>query len=383
MLERGSYIPWASRFKRFLNRKRENQKWLLKALEDGPYVFRNITPTGSIIPRLQEVEDLQGDDLLYYDAEMELMNMILLSIPNEIYNSVDSWQEVRKVYDPLAQVAHSVHLPVITSSIMWTQPSYVGDSVNIQSREIIGNVEEYRRAYVQGEVVEGMNVTNETANVQRIVRIFDFHATLFNGSMLNCDVVAKQDESGVNLTDEQNVFLFAELQGWIEIEEVSATMLNASISTRNVNSGSVEKDTHVYDLCALETLARNAYDEAAKQQRFAQKVQQQNMTLTSQIEMYKERNRIKLNHFLMNYWITLMAFRHIKEMKDAFEQNDVYLDEIERQNDLLKDQLLEVSLKHDIELCVLLNHECVDKSLHDELEQVKKKSLEIQEGLKA
>ncbi|GKC59285.1 retrovirus-related pol polyprotein from transposon TNT 1-94, partial [Tanacetum coccineum] len=74
--------------------------------------------------------------------------------------------------------------------------------------------------------------------------------------------------------------------------------------------------------------------------------------------------------------------RDIKEMKDAFEQNDVYLDEIERQNDLLKDQLLEASLKHDIELCVLLNHECVDKSLHDELEQVKKKSLEIQEGLK-
>ncbi|GKB87657.1 hypothetical protein Tco_0959929 [Tanacetum coccineum] len=68
---------------------------------------------------------------------------------------------------------------------------------------------------------------------------------------------------------------------------------------------------------------------------------------------------------------------------DAFEQNDVYLDEIERQNDLLKDQLLEASLKHDIELCVLLNHEFVDKSLHDELEQVKKKSLKIQEGLKA
>ncbi|GKC25549.1 hypothetical protein Tco_1027699, partial [Tanacetum coccineum] len=75
--------------------------------------------------------------------------------------------------------------------------------------------------------------------------------------------------------------------------------------------------------------------------------------------------------------------RDIKEMKDAFEQNDVYLDEIKRQNDLLKDQLFKASLKHDIELCVLLNHECVDMSLHDELEQVKKKSLEILEGLKA
>ncbi|GJU99242.1 hypothetical protein Tco_1328513 [Tanacetum coccineum] len=36
--------------------------------------------------------------------------------------------------------------------------------------------------------------------------------------------------------------------------------------------------------------------------------------------------------------------RDIKEMKDAFEQNDVYLDEIENQNDLLKDQLLEAYL---------------------------------------
>ncbi|GJT28176.1 hypothetical protein Tco_0908451 [Tanacetum coccineum] len=50
---------------------------------------------GSIIPRLQDVEDLQGDDLLYYDAEMELMNIILLSIPNKIYNSVDSLRVTR------------------------------------------------------------------------------------------------------------------------------------------------------------------------------------------------------------------------------------------------------------------------------------------------
>ncbi|GKB16958.1 hypothetical protein Tco_0850881, partial [Tanacetum coccineum] len=71
---------------------------VLKALEDGPYVFRNITPTGSTIPTLQEVEDLQGDDLLYYDAEMELMNMILLSIPNEIYNSVDSCKTAKEMW---------------------------------------------------------------------------------------------------------------------------------------------------------------------------------------------------------------------------------------------------------------------------------------------
>ncbi|GKG35559.1 retrovirus-related pol polyprotein from transposon TNT 1-94, partial [Tanacetum coccineum] len=45
-----------------------------------------------------------------------------------------------------------------------------GDRVNIQRRNF-GNVgRNNQRAYVQREVIEGMNATNETANVQRIVR---------------------------------------------------------------------------------------------------------------------------------------------------------------------------------------------------------------------
>ncbi|GJR61436.1 retrovirus-related pol polyprotein from transposon TNT 1-94 [Tanacetum coccineum] len=448
MLERGSYIPWASRFKRFLNRKRENRKWLLKALEDGPYVFRNITPTGSTIPRLQEVEDLKGDDLLYYDAEMELMNMILLSIPNEIYNSVDScktakemWARVElntkflnslqpewlkyvtqvrlakqltvdsfddlfdylsqfeklvnasrakkleKSHDPLALVAHTGSSSRNTSSYYVTHPSSVvdydeeyeqddvhnhsedplasamlllakaitqnfsnptnnrlrassntrnqavvqGDRVNIQSRNS-GNVgRNNRRAYVQEEVVEGMNATNETANVQRIVRT-PTPGNTSTGQCYNCGgkghyarncpkprvrdskyfmeqmLLAKQDEAGVILTDEQNDFLFADASRMEEIEELSANIclmariqpadqnsddepsyesafvsevqsssinendeqmypthtkiINSTIDDDqinsniqfdsvkgNVNSGSVEKDTHVYDQC--------------------------------------------------------------------------------------------------------------------------------------
>ncbi|GJZ38617.1 integrase, catalytic region, zinc finger, CCHC-type containing protein [Tanacetum coccineum] len=75
--------------------------------------------------------------------------------------------------------------------------------------------------------------------------------------------------------------------------------------------------------------------------------------------------------------------RDIKEMKDVFESTESALCEQEKQNDFLKDQLLEVSLKHEFELSVLLNHECVDNSLHAEIEQLKKKSIEIQEGLQA
>ncbi|GJR62849.1 hypothetical protein Tco_1505011 [Tanacetum coccineum] len=75
--------------------------------------------------------------------------------------------------------------------------------------------------------------------------------------------------------------------------------------------------------------------------------------------------------------------RDIKEMNDVFESTESELCKLEKQNNFLKDQLLEVSLKHEVELRVLLNHECVDNSLHDEIEQLKKKSIEIQEGLQA
>ncbi|GKD89797.1 hypothetical protein Tco_1365304 [Tanacetum coccineum] len=98
MLEMGSYIPWASRFRRYINRKRENRKWLNKALDEGPYQFQMFVPTGSTLPTLQTAEDLQGDELLHYDAEIELMNLILLSIPNEIYNSVDACTTAKEMW---------------------------------------------------------------------------------------------------------------------------------------------------------------------------------------------------------------------------------------------------------------------------------------------
>ncbi|GJV56754.1 hypothetical protein Tco_1457759, partial [Tanacetum coccineum] len=98
MLERGSYIPWASRFRRYINRKRENQKWLNKALDEGPYQFQMFIPIDSTVPKLQSAEDLQGDALLHYDAEIKVMNLILLSIPNDIYNSVDTFTSAKDMW---------------------------------------------------------------------------------------------------------------------------------------------------------------------------------------------------------------------------------------------------------------------------------------------
>ncbi|GKE44980.1 hypothetical protein Tco_1472264 [Tanacetum coccineum] len=99
MLEKGSCIPWASRYIRYLNRKRENRKWLNKAIDEGPYVFKNFTPKGSQTPTLQTEDDFTGDDLKHYEAKIEAMNLILISNPNDIYNFVDSETRFNNEFD--------------------------------------------------------------------------------------------------------------------------------------------------------------------------------------------------------------------------------------------------------------------------------------------
>ncbi|GJR94721.1 hypothetical protein Tco_0266895 [Tanacetum coccineum] len=55
-----------------------------------------------------------------------------------------------------------------------------------------------------------------------------------------------------------------------------------------VNNGSVEHDKYVHDSYKLEQLARIAYKEAEKQQIIANKVKQQNVELTKQVEQYNK-----------------------------------------------------------------------------------------------
>ncbi|GKA55423.1 hypothetical protein Tco_0754372 [Tanacetum coccineum] len=89
-------------------------------------------------------------------------------------------------HDPLALVAYTSSSSSNTSSYYVTHPSsvvdydeeYEQDDVHnhfedpLASAMNSGNVgkRNNRRAFVQEEVVEGMNATNETANVQRIVQ---------------------------------------------------------------------------------------------------------------------------------------------------------------------------------------------------------------------
>ncbi|GJS29076.1 hypothetical protein Tco_0489696 [Tanacetum coccineum] len=87
---------------------------------------------------------------------------------------------------------------------------------------------------------------------------------------------------------------------------------------------------------------RRLAQEAEKQQLFAQKVQQQNMTLTSQLELYKERNRIleginKDNNYLNEFLeADERAKRYNKQAQSQLVRDRDIIRDLEKQRDKLE-----------------------------------------------
>ncbi|GKB58124.1 retrovirus-related pol polyprotein from transposon TNT 1-94 [Tanacetum coccineum] len=202
-------------------------------LERGPYEFKIFTPSKTKAPRMQKEEDLRGDDLKHYEAEIEAMNLILISIPNDIYNSVDActtakamWQRVERLirgtvqnqvdretrfnnedqfpewlkakkleksHDPLALVAHTGSSSRTTSPYYVTHPSlvvdydedYQEDAVQNKFEDPLTSAEYKTFFYVQEEVIEGTNVQNDAGNIQRTLQTASL-GTSINVQCYNC-----------------------------------------------------------------------------------------------------------------------------------------------------------------------------------------------------
>nr|GEX00876.1 hypothetical protein [Tanacetum cinerariifolium] len=141
-------------------------------------------PSYSTVPKLQTPEDLQGDTLLHYDAEIELKNLILLSWMLALRQRICGKElndDIQTNYeDPLTSVmlllaraitqnfSNPINNHLRTSSNTKNQAVIQGDRLNIQSRNFGNAGRNNKRAYIQEEVVEG---SNETGNVQRTLRI--------------------------------------------------------------------------------------------------------------------------------------------------------------------------------------------------------------------
>ncbi|GJU46638.1 reverse transcriptase [Tanacetum coccineum] len=88
MLEKGSYVLWASRSKRYVDGKKEHGRIVKDSIEN----------------------DITGNDKLRYEVDIDAMNWILLGIPNDIYNSIDVSQNAKAMWNRVKRLMHGTDL---------------------------------------------------------------------------------------------------------------------------------------------------------------------------------------------------------------------------------------------------------------------------------
>ncbi|GJR21865.1 hypothetical protein Tco_0970392 [Tanacetum coccineum] len=221
------------------------------------------------------------------------------------------------------------------------------DRVNIKRGNVGNGGRIARRAYnTQEESAKSINVQKETRNVQRTLRTSS-PGTATNDSKYFVEQMlhAKKDEA------EHNDFLLANVDQMKEIEELSANIcMMARIQQATIDSdeGPSYYSRFISEKCSdqhdneLELLARNAYREVEKQLILAKKFPEE-----------------------------------VKVMMDVFDSMESKLDATLRQNEILTERLLEATLIHDIEKCVLMCSGSMNDELHAEIEKVKRDSIDV------
>ncbi|GKC65947.1 hypothetical protein Tco_1098545 [Tanacetum coccineum] len=114
MLERGNYIPWESRFKRFLDNKLEEGERMWNSIQNKPYV-RPMIPdpddalniNGTVKQILEPLSKMTEGNKKQYIADVKVMNYLLQAIPNDIYNSVDACKNAKEMWERIKRLMFS------------------------------------------------------------------------------------------------------------------------------------------------------------------------------------------------------------------------------------------------------------------------------------
>ncbi|GJR30047.1 hypothetical protein Tco_1106279 [Tanacetum coccineum] len=107
MLEKGNYIPWESRFRRFLDNKLEDEERMWNLIQNGPYQRPMVVdPTNPTVPILEPFSKMTEGNKKQYIADIRVINYLLQAIPNDIYNSVDACKNAKEMWERIKRLMH-------------------------------------------------------------------------------------------------------------------------------------------------------------------------------------------------------------------------------------------------------------------------------------
>ncbi|GKC42727.1 hypothetical protein Tco_1060449 [Tanacetum coccineum] len=100
MLKKWNYIPWESRFRRFLDNKLKDEERMWRSIQKGPYERPMIPdPDDTQVHILEPLSKMTESNKKQYIADVKVMNYLLQAIPNDIYNSMDACKNAKEVVD--------------------------------------------------------------------------------------------------------------------------------------------------------------------------------------------------------------------------------------------------------------------------------------------
>nr|GEU75405.1 retrovirus-related Pol polyprotein from transposon TNT 1-94 [Tanacetum cinerariifolium] len=310
------------------------------------------------------------------------------------------------------------------------------NSVNIQRKTFGNSGRNARQSYVQDEIIEGNNVQSDCGNIQRTLRTMSLGSC--KCSMLQLQMEELKELSAniclmailqpVNINSDErpsnastflsenpklyNASSFSDTKVHVKIRDTEdirddATKSQMKMENKFKDPIVIEKkqNVRIIDYNKLNALYEDFVPQkelSAEQKYFSSTFicleNPSNASLSNPPSKTKplmpSSKEIRLTKFCqqevkpilhglqLHYEIFQKQFsKDIKEMKDVFESTERDLCATWKLNKLLNDQLLEVKLKHEIECCVLMNHECSKDYVKDEIEKIQKDSIEIQEHM--
>ncbi|GJZ46960.1 hypothetical protein Tco_0600792 [Tanacetum coccineum] len=105
MLEKWNYILWKSRFRQFLDNKREDEERMWNSIHNGPYkrpMIPNLNNDQQTI--LEPLSKMTEGNKKQYIADVKVMNYLLQAILNDIYNSVDACKNVKDMWERIKRL---------------------------------------------------------------------------------------------------------------------------------------------------------------------------------------------------------------------------------------------------------------------------------------
>nr|GEV71943.1 hypothetical protein [Tanacetum cinerariifolium] len=151
ILEKGSYVPWASRFLRFLDNKREEGELMRRSIDKCPYRRKEIVdPNDNSQKILEPIKELSTDDQKQYYADIKF----------EPHAKAYKAKKTARNHDPLALAANS-H---VNPSYSYESPSYSRSPqpYYVTHPSSVIDYDDYYHREIQGDTQEDKLSTGNT-----------------------------------------------------------------------------------------------------------------------------------------------------------------------------------------------------------------------------